>query len=183
MLARTSKTMPNSQISGSKQQYQCKLCGKFHDGPPLSYGAPAPAMWYSIPESEQRRDNVLSRDNCIINGEFFFIVGNINIPVIGTTDIFNWSVWVSLSKENYQRAEKLWNKRGREKEPPYFGWLNTQLSPYPDTLNLKTLVHTRSVGQRPLVELEPTEHPLSVEQRTGITWQRVQELAEIIMHV
>jgi hypothetical protein len=38
------------------------------------------------------------------------------------------------------------------------------------------------VGQRPLVELEPTDHPLAVEQREGITIARVQEFAELLQH-
>ena len=81
-----------------------------------------------------------------------------------------------------KRACKLWEKPGRETEPPYFGWLSTALPGYPSTLNLKTNVHTRQVGRRPRVELEPTDHPLAVEQRQGITLSRVQEIAEIVLH-
>jgi hypothetical protein len=47
---------------------------------------------------------------------------------------------------------------------------------------LKTRVHTQAVGKRPLVEMEPTDHPLAVEQRTGITLARVQEIAETLLH-
>jgi hypothetical protein len=43
-------------------------------------------------------------------------------------------------------------------------------------------VHTRPVGERPFVELEPTEHPLAVEQRTGITLDRVREIAATVLH-
>jgi hypothetical protein len=53
---------------------------------------------------------------------------------------------------------------------------------YPDTLNLKTMVHLRDGGIRPFVELEPTEHPLAVEQRTGITHDRVAEIYEKMLH-
>jgi hypothetical protein len=34
------------------------------------------------------------------------------------------------------------------------------------------------VGTRPHIELEPTDHPLAVEQRRGITVARVIEIAE-----
>ena len=72
---------------------------------------------------------------------------------------------------------------GRENQPPYFGWLSTELPLYqPSTLLLKTHVHARPVGQRPLIELEPTEHPPAVEQRTGITLARVQQIAETLIH-
>lgn len=45
-----------------------------------------------------------------------------------------------------------------------------------------TRVHTRPVGERPVIELEPTDHPLAVEQRTGITLDRVREIAAALLH-
>ena len=79
--------------------------------------------------------------------------------------------------------DQLWTTPGRESEPPYFGFLCTELPLYqPSTLGLKTMVHTQPVGYRPTVELESTEHPLAVEQRTGITLARVQEIAELLLH-
>lgn len=61
------------------------------------------------------------------------------------------------------------------------GWLNVRL-PYPDTFNMKTNLHLRDDGQDPLVELEPTDHPLAVEQRNGITVDRVAEIYAREMH-
>jgi len=43
-------------------------------------------------------------------------------------------------------------------------------------------VHSQLVGIRTTVELEPTDHPLAVEQRTGITTARVREIAERLLH-
>ncbi len=170
--------------------YICSICGQYHQGLPLNYGSPAPALFYTVPEKERSKRVFLSSDQCEIRGKklldapTYFIAGNINIPIIGTKEIFQWTVWVSLSKENYKKAVKLWNQVSREKEPPYFGWLSTLLpmSLYPETLNLKTNVHTRPVGIRPFIELEPTDHPLAVEQRNGISWERVQEITELVLH-
>jgi hypothetical protein len=47
---------------------------------------------------------------------------------------------------------------------------------------LKTDVHLRPLNKRPLVELEPTDHPLAVEQRNGITMARVREIVEPLLH-
>lgn len=66
--------MPEPQVVAPKQKYQSGRCSEFHDGPPLSYGAPTSAMWSNIVESKQHGQNVLSRDNCIIDDQFFFIV-------------------------------------------------------------------------------------------------------------
>ncbi|WP_329223341.1 DUF2199 domain-containing protein [Streptomyces microflavus] len=47
---------------------------------------------------------------------------------------------------------------------------------------MKTNARTRPVGKRPLIELEPTNHPLAVEQRTGITQDRIREIAIAVLH-
>lgn len=164
------------------QGYRCRRCGEHHDEPPLHYGFQAPASWYLVPEGERSQRCLLSSDQCVIDDKHFFVVGNLELPVIGSERRFSWDVWVSLSAQNFGRAFDLWKQPGRESEPPYFGWLNSSVPGYSETLSLKTMVHTRPVGVRPLIELEPTDYPLAVEQRTGITWDRVQEIAEAVLH-
>ncbi|WP_367326027.1 DUF2199 domain-containing protein [Streptomyces sp. HUAS ZL42] len=147
----------------------------------MNYTAEAPAVW--DPAFADADDCVLSSDQCVISGQHYFVKGLIEIPVIDTDDMLSWGVWVSLSRENFSRAADLGDRLGREAEKPYFGWLTTDLPVYSTTThNLKTHVHTRPVGERPYVELEPTDHPLAVEQRTGITMDRVREIAAAVLH-
>ncbi|MFE9966441.1 DUF2199 domain-containing protein [Streptomyces sp. NPDC005525] len=147
----------------------------------MSYSAMAPDVWN--PDFENDPDSMLSSDQCVIKGQHYFISGLIEIPVIGSEDVFSWGVWVSLSRENFARALEVWNTEGREAEKPYFGWLSTELALYSEgTGNLKTNAHTRPVGRRPFIELEPTDHPLAVEQRTGMTQDRVREIAMEMLH-
>lgn len=161
--------------------YTCACCGEFHTELPMGYSTLSPEAWHS--DFDDDPDSVLGEEQCVIKAEHFFIRGQIEIPVLDGDTPFSWSVWVSLSRDNFSRSLSLWNSPGREKEQPYFGWLTTSLMPYAvSTLNLATNVHTRPVGMRPLVELEPTDHPLAVEQRTGITMDRVREIAEAIRH-
>jgi hypothetical protein len=87
-----------------------------------------------------------------------------------------------LSKEHFDRERSLAKNQNRTAEIPYFGWFSSRIQVYPDTLLLKTRVHTREVGIRPSIELEPTDHPLAVEQRIGITRARVREIAELVEH-
>src|SRR5262249_23941830 len=124
----------------------------------------------------------LSSDQCAIDNKYFFVLGRIEIPVVGCEEPFVWLAWVLLSQKNFRRASELWCTVGRENEPAYFGWLSSALPYEPSTLNLKVNLHTRPVGERPFIELEPTEHPLAVEQRQGISLARVQEIAERLMH-
>jgi hypothetical protein len=60
--------------------------------------------------------------------------------------------------------------------------LNTQISLYGDTLNLAVRVRTQVVGRRPHFEVIDQAHPLAIEQREGISIQRVREIAEEILH-
>ncbi|GGV14533.1 hypothetical protein GCM10010495_30590 [Kitasatospora herbaricolor] len=146
----------------------------------MSYGAPAPVVWKA--RYAWRRDSELTADLCMIKGKHFFVHGLVEIPVLDNDEVFSWGVWASLSEPNFARTHDLWMDPAREQEPPYFGWLSTELPVYAEsTLNLKTHVRTRAVGRRPLIDLEPTDHPLAVEQREGITMARVQELADQLL--
>jgi hypothetical protein len=161
--------------------YTCRCCGQFHDTLPMSYGADAPVYWSE--EFAADESSLLEADICIIKGEHYFVRGAIEIPVIDADTTFSWGVWVSLSSASFKKTLDLMSTEGRESEPPYFGWLSTELPVYgTSTVNLKTHVHTRPVGLRPTVELEPTGHPLAVEQCNGFTRERVREIAEQILH-
>lgn len=148
----------------------------------MSFGSDAPDHYHGVPEHEREQRAILGSDQCIIDDEHYFVRGCLNIPIQGTEDVVNWGVWVSLSEESFNRMSDLWETPGRESEPPYFGWLCTRLPGYPDTISLKTQVHTRPLGERPFIELEPTDHPLAVEQRSGISLARARKIAESLLH-
>ena len=162
--------------------FRCRCCGEKHPGPPLSWALEAPDEWSALTPSQRRSKGDLSSDQCIIDPDRFFIRGSLELPVVDGAGPFVWDVWVSLSETNFKRASDRWHDPNRTEEPPYFGWLCNSLPGYAETLNLKSNVRTRQVGIRPLIELEPTEHPLAVEQRDGITMARVIEIAETAMH-
>jgi len=162
--------------------FRCRCCGEEHPGPPLSWAVEAPDEWSALTSSQRRSRGDLSSDQCIIDPDRFFIRGSLELPVVDGQEPFVWDVWVSLSETNFKRASDRWHDPNRIEEPPYFGWLCNSLPGYPETLSLKTNVHSRPVGIRPFIELEPTEHPLAVEQRHGITMARVIEIAETAMH-
>lgn len=47
---------------------------------------------------------------------------------------------------------------------------------------LKSMVHQRPVGERPLVELEPTDHPLALHQREGIGEEELKAMVMELLH-
>ena len=161
--------------------FRCGRCGEWHDELPFAFHAEAPAYWSC--ELADDGASELGEDHCIVRGEHFFVRGLVQLPVVDADEAFDWGVWVSLSEQSFQRVIDGGNRPGRESDPPMFGWLSTELPVYsPPTLGLKAMVHTRGVGLRPTIELEPTDHPLAVDQRAGISVARVQELAEHFRH-
>ena len=162
--------------------FACATCGQWHDELPMCFGPSAPDLWFGLPENERAERAELTSDQCVIDGKHFFVLGRIELPVIDGPGPFVWLAWVSLSEASFVRSCELWHTAGRESEPPYFGWLQNALPYSPGTLSIKTHVHTRPVGERPEIELEPTDHPLAREQREGITLARVREIAERALH-
>ena len=58
-----------------------------------------------------------------------------------------------------------------------FGWLCNRLPPYPDTLEPETSALLQDGRQRPLVGVNRVHgsHPLYIDQREGITAERLGE--------
>jgi hypothetical protein len=161
--------------------FKCSSCGEMHEGMP-SFGADAPLSYYAVPEAERETRCSLGTDDCVIDQTKFFVRGCIEIAVEGEDEPFSWGVWVSLSETSFHEWVKYFGESNRSHVGPFFGWLNAWLKPYPDTINLKAQVHLRDDGIRPFIELEPTGHPLAVEQGTGITRERAAELYSIMVH-
>ena len=162
--------------------FACSRCGEFHAGFPMCFGAEFPDYYFSIPPEEVTIRVELTESLCVIDETHFFIRGRIEIPVIDSQESFCWNVWTSVSEDNFIRLNDRWNDEQRVEEPAYFGWLQTELPGYINTLNIKTMAHTQIVGIIPQIEVVEEGHSLTKEQQKGITWQRVTELVEIAMH-
>lgn len=161
--------------------YQCRTCGQIHDGPPFSWNFGAPAGWEVTTDPTSRCWGELYDEQAILHCQHetsFFMLGNIWLPVVDADEDFSFTVWVSLSEQSFERAIERWDDPQRTDEPAYFGWLSSVVPDYPATMKLMINLHTQPLGVRPHVELEPTDHPLAVEQREGITVARVIEIAE-----
>ena len=162
-------------------RYTCISCGKLHEGTP-SLGAAAPLYYYSVPEAERPTRCRLEREICVIDDEFFFLRGCLEVPIRGQPEPFIWGLWTSLSRRSFDIVLELFDEDHRSHVGPFFGWLSASLKGYPETENLKALVHLRDGERRPFIELEATQHPLAIEQRSGITVERVGEILSAYVH-
>ena len=163
-------------------RFTCSSCGDVHEGLP-DVGYQAPVHYFDVPEDERDSRARLRGDFCVIDDEFYFIRTVLLVPVQDTADDFGWGVWSSLSEQNFHRYVDLYDSGSVTGEGPYFGWLSNELPLYPDTLNLKVRVHLQDGGMRPLLELEPTDHPLAVDQRDGIAHDRAVQMAGELLHL
>ena len=166
-------------------RWKCYSCEEWHTGACLDFSLSVPAYWGA--EEEQAKQDwpldadelpqtYLDEDVCIINGEHFFIRGLIHLPIIGTAETFRWGVWGSLSRDNFLMLLSRDDDPNRVELEPMFSWLSSQLADYEDTLSLKMYAHIQPIGERPIFELEPTEHLLSKEYHHGINPERVKEI-------
>ena len=170
-------------MAGKPFSFMCDTCGKEHfELPHLGHRVPDPYM--SAPPERQARDFQLTTDTCVMRDGtdmHYFVRGALLVPIHGIDEPFGWGLWVSVSESNYNRFVSIPDEE-HDREKPYFGWLMNRIGGYPDTFCLKTMVHPRSGNKRPLIELEPTDHPLAVEQREGISLKRAIELVSPFMH-
>lgn len=159
-------------------RFRCKVCGEEHDGiPDVAYDVPA--YFAALQEDEKEDDAECSPDLCRIR-EHRFIRGVLELPIRGTDERFAYGVWMSVSQTNFDRYVEVFDV---DPPPPdrYVGWISNRIEGWPDTLELvaaATLVPDR----RPAIELEPTDHPLAVAQREGLTPEQVDEIVARVLH-
>jgi hypothetical protein len=163
---------------------ECATCGHLHVLSEISFGADAPAQW-DLLSADERLNSFLTNDQCEIRTAeetHYFVRACLDIPILGTKQTYSWGVWVSLSLKSFEEMSEHWEDADRVALGPYFGWLCTTIPGYPDTMFLKTMVHQREPGVRPLVHLEPTDHPLAVHQRQGIPAEELKKTLVELLH-
>lgn len=161
--------------------WTCHCCGQEFDELPLSFGTAGPDPWLALNETDRDTRGVIDSDRCVIDDQHFFVRGCLDVPIVGRDEPFVWSIWVSVSEKSFALICELWDTEQRDHIAPLFGWFCNSLPGYPETFGLKTHVYLRNDGWRPSIELEPTDHPLAIEQREGITMARVADIAATCM--
>jgi hypothetical protein len=167
------------------QDFLCRICGERHIIS-TSYSIKVPAAALAVPKDEVDTRVVITPDQCVIDNRDFYIRGRIPIPIHGPAgdldEPFIWGVWAEISPKNFIRTFELWDTPGREAEPPFPGYLNSEITVYGPTINLEVDIHTQVVGRRPHFFIKDPDHPLAREQREGISLERLEEIAIQILH-
>jgi hypothetical protein len=171
-------------VDGSKKtfRYKCACCGQIHEGGP-SFAYDQPVFAAGVPAEERAKRVWLGSDLCVVDEEFHFIRTTLEIPIIGTDDGFLWGVWVSQSKDSFERYIETFDQDQTGMNS--FGWLAVNLPGYhthgEDLVSLPTDVVWGP--ERPQLRIHDDQnHPLAIDQRQGISWDRAVELAVLQMH-
>jgi hypothetical protein len=158
--------------------YTCACCGEEQEGAP-SMAFKAPDSCFAIPESERGDETRLDADFCMVERRDYFIRCTIDIPIHDCDAPFMWGVWLCVAYEDFMEYWQHFDEHDRPGR--YAGWLGNRLAVYPDTIGLEGSAVLQPRGKRPLIELKPTEHPLSIDYRHGISWERAVEIAEVAL--
>jgi hypothetical protein len=177
-------TEPTTAPKGDLGSFDCSVCGQTHDSLPTSFAFALPDFVNKMMPWDRESRCQMTEDWCVVDGRFFYIRGCLELPIKDSNERFVFGAWSTLSQEDFERTMEFWQHPDRQKEAPYIGSFANTVPLYPETRNLKTHIHTRKVGQRPLIKLESEigAHPLVSEQKKGIDRERIIHLAQIVLH-
>lgn len=162
--------------------FRCHCCGNVHHEIPLGFAADFPDPYANLSRDDRDNRALISSDQCIIDQELFFLRGCLELPIIGSEDVFLWGVWARVHEKDFDTIHQFWEKVGRERLiGPFSGRLMNSLSIYPETFNLRLRIEIQPAGQRLLFVLEEPEHVLTLEQQHGLTRDKANEYACILL--
>jgi hypothetical protein len=158
--------------------FVCSHCGKEHLGLPFSFAADFPDRYANLSKEERDTRAIIGTDQCVVDQEQFYIRGCVELPICNSGDVFLWGVWAQVKEEIYDLISDHWEFVGRERIiGPFKGRLANSLSIYPETISLRLGIKIQPVGTRPLLLMEEMDHPLTIEQKNGLTLQKAEEYA------
>lgn len=178
-------------LFGKRQaQSTCNDCGELSTGAP-SFSFQFPRYYFDVPEEDLEERVLISEDLCHIRpgksnpdeAHIFCIRVVLEIPIFGADDPFTWGVWVTQSEASFENYVKTFGQD--QSSLGSFGWLPVDLPFYNQTAAGQPVEHLEcdvvwgADGQRPKVHLRESAHPLTKDQRDGISWKKAMKIARI----
>jgi len=168
------------------ESWVCSTCEILHEGL-FDLSVFAPAYWsgeevYEPNSAISVNEDFLSEDFCVLSEGHYFIRCVLELPLIGRMGRFGYGVWASSSRENFERYVEHFNADSFDHDEVWFGWFANDLKGYPECLELKCDVFPQRGRQRPVISLHDDHHPLVLEQRNGISFDRLMEIYQLNGH-
>lgn len=160
------------------ETYTCTICGKTHKIFP-EFDSPLPQILRNIDEEEYDKRVEESNGQYFIDKELMLMKGTIQIHLKGEVEpFFYWQVWVSVTKENFNKTLEDVKKVGVSKTDSlcFKGQLESELYFYDRFINLS--VDLKSNGKDVsyfFVEIVE-DSILKEDQINGVSKERVMEV-------
>ncbi|WP_439695719.1 DUF2199 domain-containing protein [Mucilaginibacter sp. AW1-7] len=161
-------------------QFTCSCCGKVYSEIPLCFDSDYPAYYFNVPENEVKERVEMAENLCVIDN-YYFHKGELMIPINDHPKDLIFNVWLTITKENFEIRNTLWNDPERLKQEPYFGFLHNIVPTYDNTLGIKALACENNVGFTPDIVVVEENHPLRIDQLNGITLHEAVEKVQAIL--
>ena len=159
-----------------KIEYTCSVCGENHnEWPALTFYSPA--SYNELTNEEKNLIGKLDSDFCTIKYEdqidrFIRVVLKQNVN--NSDQNLDYGLWVSLSEKSYSDYMENFNNDNHEEQ--YFGWLNSRIPEYENTMNIPTTVSTKRGNERPeIIPYEDFEHEFVKDYYNGISREEAEK--------
>jgi hypothetical protein len=164
------------------QGFACTKCGDHHEDIPLSIGFALPDFANKVPVWEKGLRINSTEDWAIVDEKHHYLRACLEVPVIGSPDKFVFGVWCAIGEEDFYAIMELWETEGREKEEPFDVTIANTIPCYEETLGLAADLHLQKVGDRPLLKVKSSVHPLCVQQIKGMPEKTLLDIATVLIH-
>lgn len=154
-----------------------------------------PIYYFWVPE-DQREARCHGDDDVYIikadpenpdDQDVYAIRCTLDIPIKGVKEPFCWGLWVTQSKESFERYVQTFKQD--QSEDGSFGWLAVDMphycrnGPNEPVESLGCDIQWGRKGKRPKIVIRACDHPLYLDQAQGIDWDRAMEIAQSQMRV
>lgn len=164
-----------------KEIFQCSCCEKEYDQIPFCFGSNYPAAYYSISPEDRDARIEMEKSLCVIDEKFFFHRGRLEIPIKNNQEDLFFDVWLSISEDNFEIRIDDWNNPNRINNSPYFGWLQTQIPTYENSISIKAQAFEEGLDCIPRIDVTDENHQLALDQKDGISFEKAIGIIEFIL--
>ncbi|MBN9160582.1 MAG: hypothetical protein BGO98_02565 [Myxococcales bacterium 68-20] len=154
---------------------ECTECGRELAAHELDVGFSLPDEVWELAPSDRSRRADSTPDVCVLDGTRFFIRAVAVLPVEASQESFCWGLWVEVSGEEFERCRQSSDLDAPGK-PSGRGIIANSPQSYPPLTGHPVAIEHRGAHERPWLHLEASDHPMSREQREGVSYSRVHEL-------
>lgn len=174
---------PATVAPGTAEGFDCDVCNSHHDTLPLSLAFGLPDFINKLLPWDKDEKVKMTQDWAIVSDKYYYLRACLEVPINDMPgQKFVWGIWVTISQFDFDSTMEMWDNPERVDEPEYMGTLANTMPSYDETRNLKVLIKTRAVGERPAIIVDEELHRLFTDQTKGVDRQDVVLLAKYVLH-